>query len=154
FLWSEAELAAALPPEAARVAAAYWAVSDGPNFEGRNILHVPRDPDEVASALGLTPERLAEIVGTARATLFAVRERRVKPGRDDKVLAGWNGMMLRAFAEASAVLGRSDYRAVAERNASFLLRALRRDGRLLRTRKAGQAKLLGYLEDYAMVADG
>jgi uncharacterized protein YyaL (SSP411 family) len=154
FLWSEAELAAALPPESARVAAAYWAVSDGPNFEGRNILHLPRDPGEVASALGLTPERLAEFISTARATLFAVRERRVKPGRDDKVLAGWNGMMLRAFAEASAVLARPDYRAVAERNASFLLQALRRDGRLLRTWKAGQAKLLGYLEDYAMVADG
>jgi hypothetical protein len=154
FLWSEAELRAALDPEEGRVAAAYWGVSDGPNFEGRSILHVPREATEVAGALGLERARLEELLATARAKLFAARERRVKPGRDDKVLAGWNGMMLRAFAEASVVLGRPDYRAVAERNAGFLLRALRRDGRLLRTWKSGEAKLLGYLEDYAMVADG
>ena len=78
----------------------------------------------------------------------------MKPGRDEKVLAGWNGMMLRAFAEAAAALGRPDYSRVAERNAGFLLSALVADGRLLRTWKDGRAKLLGYLEDYAMVADG
>jgi uncharacterized protein len=154
FLWSEDELGQALDAEAARVAALYWGVGDGPNFEGRNILFVPREPDEVAGSLGLTRSQLDEALERARRALFAVREHRVKPGRDEKVLAGWNGMMLRAFAEASRVLGRPDYRVVAERNAGFLLRALRRDGRLLRTWKAGQAKLLGYLEDHAMVADG
>src|SRR5262249_14319490 len=86
--------------------------------------------------------------------LFAQRETRIKPGRDEKVLAGWNGMMLRAFAEASRALGRPDYLRVAERNAGFLLSALVEGGRLLRTWKDGRAKLFGYLEDYAMVADG
>jgi uncharacterized protein YyaL (SSP411 family) len=155
FLWTDAELAAALEPAEARAAAAYWAVADGPNFEHtRNILQVPREPEEVAAALGLSRAQLDELVGRARRRLFAVREQRIKPGRDEKVLAGWNGMMLRAFAEASRVLARADYREVAERNAAFLLRALRPAGRLLRTWKAGQAKLLGYLEDHAMVADG
>src|SRR5262249_47733855 len=154
FLWSEAELAEALAPEDARVAARYWGVAEGPNFEGRNILYVPGEPDEVAAALGLWGAELAATLARARRTLWEVRERRVKPGRDEKVLAGWNGMMLRAFAEASRAFGRADYRAVAERNAAFLLGALRPRGRLLRTWKAGQAKLLGYLEDYAMVADG
>ncbi|MGH7357389.1 MAG: thioredoxin domain-containing protein, partial [Candidatus Rokuibacteriota bacterium] len=92
--------------------------------------------------------------GRARAALFAHREGRIKPGRDEKVLAGWNGMMLRAFAEASRALDRPDYLRVAERNAGFLLSALVRDGRLLRTWKDGRAKLLGYLEDHAMVVDG
>jgi uncharacterized protein YyaL (SSP411 family) len=78
----------------------------------------------------------------------------VKPGLDDKVLAGWNGMMLRAFAEAARVLDRPDYREVAERSAAFLWEALREGGRLLHTWRAGRAKILGYLEDYAMVADG
>ncbi len=154
FLWTEAELREALDPEEARVAALYWGVTDGANFEGRSILHVPRDADEVAGALGLGRAEMEALLGRARAKLFALREKRVKPGRDEKVLAGWNGMMLRAFAEASRALARPDYRAVAERNGRFLLRALRPEGRLLRTWKAGQAKLLGYLEDHAMVADG
>ena len=154
FLWDRAEIEARLDPAAARVAVHYWGVADGPNFEGRSIFHVPRDPVEVASALGLTPARTAELLGQARAALFADRERRIKPGRDEKVLAGWNGMMLRAFAEASRALDRPDYRRVAERNAEFLLSAMVETGRLLRTWKDGRAKLLGYLEDHAMVADG
>jgi uncharacterized protein YyaL (SSP411 family) len=155
FLWTDAELLATLDPDEARAAARYWGVTDGPNFEhAANILFVPREPDEVAAGLGLSRAQLDELLGRARKKLFAARERRIKPGRDEKVLAGWNGMMLRAFAEASRVLGRADYRGIAERNAAFLLRELRPAGRLLRTWKAGQAKLLGYLEDYAMVADG
>jgi uncharacterized protein YyaL (SSP411 family) len=154
FLWTADELAEALDPDEARAAALYWGVADGPNFEGRSILCVPREAAEVARDLGLEADRLAPLLARARARLFAARERRVKPGRDDKVLAGWNGMMLRAFAEASRVLDRPDYRAVAERHAAFLLRALRPEGRLLRTWMAGRAKLLGYLEDHAMVADG
>jgi hypothetical protein len=129
-------------------------VAAGPNFEGRSILHVPREPAEVAATLGVAPDRLADLVRRARGALFAHREGRVKPGRDEKVLTGWNGMMLRAFAEASRALGRPDYLGVAERNAGFLLSALVADGRLLRTWKDGRAKLLGYLEDYAMVIDG
>jgi uncharacterized protein YyaL (SSP411 family) len=154
FLWDQVEIEALLDPDAARAALQYWGVADGPNFEGRSILHVPRDPGEAATALGVTPDRLAELIRGARATLFAHREGRIKPGRDEKVLAGWNGMMLRAFAEASRALGRPDYLRVAERNAEFLLSALVVDGRLLRTWKDGRAKLLGYLEDHAMVADG
>ncbi len=155
FLWSRDEIREALGgADEARVACRYWGVDDGPNFEGGNILFVPQEPSEVAAEIGLTTEGLRESLATARRHLFEVRERRVKPGRDEKVLAGWNGMMLRAFAEAARSLGRADYERAAVRNAEFLLRAMRRDGRLLRSWKDGQAKLLGYLEDYAMVADG
>jgi uncharacterized protein YyaL (SSP411 family) len=154
FLWDAAEIRSVLTPEEAAVALRYWGVADGPNFEGRSILCVPRDLAAVASALGLAEGEATDRLARARAKLFAARQGRVKPGRDEKVLAGWNGMMLRAFAEAAAVLGRPDYRAVAERNASFLLDAMVREGRLLRTWKDGQVKLPGYLEDYAMVADG
>jgi uncharacterized protein YyaL (SSP411 family) len=154
FLWDRAEIESVLDPEAARVALDYWGVADGPNFEGRSILHVPREPAEAAAALGVPAERLMETVAQARAALFRHREGRVKPGRDEKVLSGWNGMMARAFAEASAALGRPDYLRVAERNARFLLSALVVNGRLLRTWKDGRAKLLGYLEDHAMVIDG
>jgi uncharacterized protein YyaL (SSP411 family) len=77
----------------------------------------------------------------------------VRPGRDDKVLAGWNGLACRALAEAGRALGRADYVAAAVKNAEFLLGQMRKDGRLLRTWKDGRAHLKGYLEDYAMVAD-
>ena len=107
FLWDPAEIESLLDPETARVALHYWGVADGANFEGRSILHVPRDPEEVAAALGLTPDKVSELLRRARAILFARREGRVKPGRDEKVLSGWNGMMLRAFAEASRALGTS-----------------------------------------------
>ena len=104
FVWDRAEIEALLEPETARAALRYWGVADGPNFEGRNILHVPREPAEVAAALGLRPSGWRSSSGSARATLFRHREGRIKPGRDEKVLSGWNGMMLRAFAEA---VGRS-----------------------------------------------
>jgi uncharacterized protein YyaL (SSP411 family) len=154
FLWDRAEIEGLLDPEMARVALRYWGVADGPNFEGRSILHVPREPAEVAAELGLSTERLAELLKNARATLFRHREGRIKPGRDEKVLSGWNGMMLRASRKRRPHSGRPDYLRVAERNARFLLSALVVDGRLLRTWKDGRAKLLGYLEDHAMVIDG
>ena len=92
---------------------------------------------------------------TARQKMLAVRERRVKPARDYKVLTAWNGLMLAAFAEAGRVLKRADYRALAERNAHFVLDELREpNGRLRRSWKEGEARLNGYLEDYANLAEG
>ena len=155
FVWSPDEMRAVLgDPALARVALAYWGVDDGPNFEGHSILFVPRDPEEVAGTLGLTADELATAIARARGLLYAEREKRVHPGLDDKVLASWNGLMLAAFAEAAAVLGRADYLAVAVRNALFLTRQMVRDGRLLRSWKDGQARITGYLEDYSMLGVG
>src|SRR5262249_56221033 len=102
FVWSPDEIAAALGEAGtSRAAIAYWGVDRGPNFEGHSILHVPREPSEVAAeSLGIGEERLMELIGRARTRLYAVRERRVHPGLDDKVLASWNGLALAAFAEA------------------------------------------------------
>src|SRR5215203_1892283 len=82
------------------------------------------------------------------------REKRVRPGRDEKVLAAWNGLTLRAFALAAGATGREEYLRVAKENAVFLLEKLVVGGRLRRSYKDGQARLNGYLEDYACVADG
>jgi uncharacterized protein YyaL (SSP411 family) len=138
FVWTPDEIRAVLGAES-DAAMAYWGVDRGPNFEGKSILYVPGEPD---------PARIA----AARRKLYEARERRVHPGRDDKVLAGWNGLMCQAFAEAGRALGRADYVTAAVRNAEFVLGSMRRDGRLMRTWKAGQARLNGYLEDYSMVA--
>jgi uncharacterized protein len=155
FVWSPDEIRAGLgDPALARAASAYWGVDDGPNFEGHSILFVPREPDAVAGTLGTTVDELMAAIGRARALLYTVREKRVHPGLDDKVLASWNGLMLAAFAEGAAVLGRADYLASAVRNAEFLTRQMVRDGRLLRSWKDGQARITGYLEDYSMVGTG
>jgi uncharacterized protein YyaL (SSP411 family) len=154
FLWSPGEIREVLGAgDEARAALSYWGVDGGPNFEGKNILFVPREPTDVAATLGLSETELAALISRARQQLYQARERRVHPGRDDKVLVAWNGLACRAFAEAGRALGRPEYIQAAVRNAEFILSAMRKDGRLLRTWKDGQAKLLGYLEDYAMLAD-
>jgi hypothetical protein len=137
-----------------RAALAYWGVDKGPNFEGHSILFVPREPSEVAESLGISEERLAELIAAARARLYVARDGRVHPGLDDKVLAAWNGLALSAFAEAGRVLDRPDYINAAVRNAEFLTAQMKAGDRLLRSWKDGQAKIKGYLEDYAMVGAG
>jgi hypothetical protein len=154
FVWSAREIDELLGPDDGPLARAYFDVSEGGNWEGSNILNVPRAAEEVAKESGVSTGRLMEAVGRARRVLFGEREKRIKPGRDEKAIAAWNGMMLASFAEASSALGRDDYRAVAEKNARFLLDTLTRDGQLLHVYKDGQAKFHGYLDDYSCVASG
>jgi uncharacterized protein YyaL (SSP411 family) len=150
FVWTPDEIREVLGDEADTFIAAYG-VTPGGNFEGKNILEFVGDLEQRPA--------LAE----ARCKLFEAREKRVHPGRDEKVLTSWNGLMLAAFAEAARALDRDDgsralaasYRQVAECNAEFLLRELRQEnGRLLRSWKDGEAKLNGYLEDYANLIEG
>jgi len=155
FVWMPGEIAAVVGPDDASLVCAYYGVTERGNFEGENILHRMISLADAARNAGATPERMRAAVERARPLLLAARERRVKPGRDDKILTAWNGLTLRAFADAARVLGRDDYRAVAERSANFLLTNLKTgDGRLLRTYKDGRAKIDGYLDDYAALADG
>ena len=151
FVWDLEEVESLLGPTDARLFSAYYDVTEGGNFEERNILHVERAIDEVARELNVTAEKLHEVIERGRGILFTERERRVKPGRDEKVITAWNGLMLEAFAEAAAVLERADYREAAERSAEFLLGSLMKDGLLLHVYKDGSAKHVGFLDDYAYV---
>jgi len=108
----------------------------------------------VAEQADLSLQELQERVEQGKQRLRDVRAQRVPPGLDDKVLTAWNGLMLRSFAEAAAVLQEPRYLNAAVANASLLLEALRQDGRLLRSYKDGIAKGKGYLEDYASLIDG
>jgi uncharacterized protein YyaL (SSP411 family) len=154
FLWTPAEVEALLGPEDARAVMRLYDVTDRGNFEGKNILHLPVDAADVAGELGMDVQELEAAIARGRRTLVAAREERVHPGRDEKILTSWNGLMLKAFAEGSAILSRPDYADTARANAEFLLRELWRDGKLLRTHKDGRSKLNGYLEDYANLVDG
>lgn len=153
YVWSEAELRTVLGPDAG-FAAAVWGVTAGGNFEGHNILFRRQSDAADAAALGMSEAEFAGKLADVRRRLFEARERRVKPGRDEKLLAGWNGLMIAAFARCGAALGRADYVAAAVRAAEFVeTRLTTPDGRLYRTcGEEAAAKLNGYLEDYTAVA--
>ena len=154
FIWLPHEITDALGDKDGEIINRYFGVTPHGNFEGRNILRVAMDAANLAREEGMDAGEFGELLARAKSKLLAVRNERIAPGLDDKILTSWNGLMLAAFAEAAAVLGREDYAEVAERNAEFLLANLLRNGRLLRTYKDGTAKLNGYLEDYAFLIDG
>ncbi|MBL8164225.1 MAG: thioredoxin domain-containing protein [Anaerolineae bacterium] len=154
FVWSQSELEELLGDKAA-AAIEYWGVSRRGNFEGHNILHVPNDDAVAAERLKISVEDLRASITAARNKLYAVRSQRVSPGLDDKILTGWNGLMLASLAEGARVLKRADYREAAVKNADFLLRVMTApDGRLYRSHKDGTSKINATLEDYANLIDG
>ena len=139
----------------AAVVAAVLGVSPAGNFEGSNIVHAAAGLDEVAAEHGVAVEWLRAAVADAKSRLLEARNRRIRPGLDDKVITAWNGLALRALAEAGAVLEDERYLEAARANARFVLSKLRRaDGRLLRSYRQGEANVPGFLDDYAAYAIG
>jgi uncharacterized protein YyaL (SSP411 family) len=154
YVWSLDEFSEVLGDKRGRQGAAYYGVTKKGNFEGHNILHAPRAVRYVAAELEMSPDELQTAIDEARPLLLEAREKRVRPGRDEKVIVAWNGMMLRALAEGSRVLDRSNYLDAARKNATFLLGKLRQDGTLFHTYKDGKARINGFLEDYGHLIDG
>jgi uncharacterized protein YyaL (SSP411 family) len=153
YVWDASELSSLLGEDASLVKA-YWGVTPEGNFEGRNILNVPHDPGAVARAQGVTDAELRTAVERATRILYDAREERMRPARDEKVLASWNGLMLRALAEAARAFGDDALRRMAVRNGEFLFTSLVKNGRVLRSFKNGEARIPGFLEDYASIALG
>jgi uncharacterized protein YyaL (SSP411 family) len=155
YVWSADELRDVLGVEDAEFACKVWGVTRSGNFEGHNILcRALSDADE-AKAAGLSLADFRAKLMTAIRSLYEARSKRVWPGRDEKILTAWNGLMIAAFARAGAVFAHPPYALYARRAADFLLDTMRApDGRLFRTAGVGQPpKLNGYLEDYAFLAD-
>ncbi|MBI4292310.1 MAG: thioredoxin domain-containing protein [Betaproteobacteria bacterium] len=150
YVWSREEFAAQLSDDEYAVASPYYGLDDAPNFEGhRWHLRVKRSLAEVAQALGRPAKDCEPLLESARAKLFAARERRVRPGRDEKILASWNALMIRGMARAGSVFAEPEWIASARRAMDFVRGTLWRDGRLLATSKDGRAHLNAYLDDYA-----
>jgi hypothetical protein len=127
----------------------YWGVAPEGNFEGATILNIPADPAAIASRHRMRVDDLVARAGAARVKLYARRASRVWPARDEKILASWNGLMIRALAEAARAFDRADVRALAVRTGEFAFSTLVRGGRVLRTARDGEARIPGFLEDYA-----
>lgn len=155
YVWSEAELRDVLGAELGDFAVRVWGVTPGGNFEGHNILFRARSDERDAAHFGLTVEAFREKLADVKRKLIAVRSKRVWPGRDEKILTAWNGLMITAFAKAGAAFGNDHYVASATAAVDWCLTHLRDgNGRLFRSASAdGTAKLSGYLEDYAFLAD-
>lgn len=155
FVWSDAEIEAILGADDAAFAAKVWNVTAGGNWEGVNILHRRNSDERDAEISKLPVEEFRLRLSRCKAKLLAERSKRIWPGRDEKVLTAWSGLMIAAFAQAGATFDRSDYLDVARRAAEFVLSKLRTpQGRLLRTTFAGmEAKLNAYLEDYSYMID-
>src|SRR5215218_1049001 len=154
FVWDIAEIQDALGETAASRFCDYYDITESGNFEGENIPNVTRSLEDVAVAHNVSVSELQASLNESKRILFELREVRVKPDRDEKILTAWNGLMMASFAEAGVVLNCPDYTDAARRNAEFVLANLRRDGSLLRTWKDARAKFNGYLEDYAFLAEG
>jgi uncharacterized protein YyaL (SSP411 family) len=154
YVWERNEFEKVVGEPDAELLARYFNVSDYGNWEHQNILNVPRPPELFCKLEKISEQELESKVAAALPKLYAEREKRIHPGRDEKILTDWNGLALRAFADAAAFLGRDDYRKVAEANATFIFDKLWDGQRLLHSYKDGRARFNAYLDDYANVADG
>jgi uncharacterized protein YyaL (SSP411 family) len=155
YVWSLAEIEAALGADAADFAAQYD-VTPGGNFEGHNILNrlkdLPRNMEDTgggASAGGHTPAEDAARLSMLRGKLLEIREKRIRPGRDDKVLADWNGLMIAALVNAGIILDEPSWLVMAKRAFDFIARSMAKGARLGHSWRAGQLLFPGLASDFA-----
>lgn len=144
YLWSLDEVKKILGEETSGTIADHYGLTARGNFEGRNIFHIPENAQEEEP----------DIVSQSKVLLLKEREKRIAPGRDDKALASWNGLMLSSLAQAASILHRGDYLDAAIADGSFLLDSITTAGYLMHTHKGNQAKIDGFLEDYAFIIEG
>ena len=156
YVWDRAEIQELLTDSEYDLYAAVFGINGPPNFEGKHYSPIlSQDWQQTAAARGMTLEKLWAELKPINQKLFDYRQKRVRPGTDTKVLTSWNGLMIRGLADAGRLLEEPKYIARAEAAAEFVLNnLLRDDGKLWRTYTAGEAKLNGYLDDYAFLIDG
>lgn len=155
YTWKPEEVRKVLGEENADTFCRLYDITPIGNFEGRNVLSLPKPIATQAKLMGFDADDLERELAGWRKKLFETREKRPRPGLDDKVLASWNGLMIEAMARAGAVFGEAKYVGAAGRAADFVLEKMRgADDRLLHTWRDGEAKLAGYLDDYAAIANG
>jgi uncharacterized protein YyaL (SSP411 family) len=150
FVWTPEEVVAVVGPEVGEIFCRAYGVDERGNFEhGKSILHRAISPEWVAQEFSTEAAAVERFLSEARQKLFAAREQRIKPFRDEKVIVAWNGLMISAFLDAADLLGDERVRADALRSIDFILTHLVREGRLLHSFKDGQANLAAYLDDHA-----
>jgi uncharacterized protein YyaL (SSP411 family) len=154
YVWSWDEIHEVLGASAAERFCYVYNVTEGGNFEGQNILNLPKSIQQCANAKHWDLEQLRDELATSREKLLDRRTTRIRPGKDDKVIVSWNGLTIEAMARAASVFDRDDYRNAAIRAATLIREKVTDDdGRLLHTYRQGVAKLPAYLDDYACLVN-
>jgi len=163
YLWTTEEIRAVLDEAEADLVAKLFDVRDEGNYReeatgrltGKNVLHLKRPLEDCAREMGIAESELRERMEIARKKLFSARERRVRPSKDDKILADWNGLLIASLARGAQVLGEEELEAAASGAADFVLEEMRDgEGRLLHRYREGTAGILGNLDDYAFLIWG
>ncbi|MEE8640415.1 MAG: thioredoxin domain-containing protein, partial [bacterium] len=162
YLWTEGEIREALADDEARLIIDVFNVEAEGNFaqaagepNGANVLYMDRPLSEVAAERGVAEDELRGRLEAARKKLFRAREGRVRPGRDDKILTDWNGLMVAALAKGARAFDEPAYADAAARAADFILANVRDgDGRLYHRHRDGEAAVAGFLDDYAFLTWG
>lgn len=156
FAWTPEQISQAMDDEnEAKFIIRYWGVEPHGNFEhGTSVLHVSADLVETAALFDLSEDGAKAVIQKAKCKLFGVREKRVHPGRDEKVLTDWNGLMVSAMAFAGNVFNEKRYIEAADNACDFLFSNLYRDGRLLHVYKDGRVHTNGFLSDYSYLMNG
>ncbi|MEX0820214.1 MAG: thioredoxin domain-containing protein, partial [Pirellulaceae bacterium] len=154
YVWSEEEIREVLGDERADRFCYVYDVTKSGNFEGHNILNLPKSIAQCAALRDWDLDELNAELSESRAALLAVRDRRVRPGKDDKILVSWNALMIDSMARASNILGEAKYLDAAVAATEFILKEMRRDdGRLLHSWRNDAAKFDAYLDDYAYLVN-
>jgi uncharacterized protein len=154
FIWSKAEINDVLGEEDAAIFSRIYDVTEYGNFEGKNILHPVITIEQAAKLFNKKPDHVDARIAEAKQKLFAAREQRVRPFRDEKIITSWNGLMISALAEAIKVSFDASYIEAAKRTVDLIFREMFRNDLLLHTHKDGESKVLGFLDDYAFLAVG
>ncbi|MDE1725401.1 MAG: thioredoxin domain-containing protein [Thaumarchaeota archaeon] len=148
YVWKKHEIQEILGKDS-EIFCLYYDVTDGGNFEGNTILYNSINLSNVAFHFGKTESEIEQIIKQSREKLYAVRNKRVRPGRDDKIMTSWNSLMITAFVKGYRVTGKLDFLNAATNCISFIETRLTKNGELLHTHKDGVSKLQAYLDDYA-----
>jgi uncharacterized protein len=156
YVWKPQEIVAHLGPEEGDLFCRFYNITEKGNFEHNlSIPHMTESVGAFAARNAITTQELEQRLATCRKKLFHIREKRVHPFKDDKILSAWNGLMIAALSRASQALGEPSYRDAAKRSADFVLTAMREgDGRLYRRYRLGESAFSGVLEDYAFMVWG
>ena len=153
YVWTPQEVETLLTQDEYAVSSHIYGLDGPANFEGNWHLHVYQDITTVAENLGFTAEDATAQLQNARQKLLAQREQRVPPGRDEKILTAWNGLMIKGMACAGRRLARADFIKSAQQAVDFIHTHLFQDGRLLASYKDGRARLMAYLDDHVFLLD-
>ncbi len=152
YVWTPDEVRAIVSADEYAVIAPHWGLTGAPNFEGLHWhLRVVKPLADVSDDLGMSLTACEVLLASARSKLFAAREKRIHPGRDEKILTSWNALAIQGLARAGLVFDRADWIDAALRALRFVESTMWKDGRLLATSKDGRAHLNAYLDDYAFL---